>query len=111
MRGRWLLRGLKFILFMLLAALVLGYVVMHLWNWLLPAVFGWRMISFWQALGVLALARILFGGFKCRPGQHMWRRRMMERWEKMTPEERAKFSQGMRGRCGKFPSPATEAKT
>ena len=40
-----------------------GEVVMHLWNWLLPALFGWRLITFWQALGLLALCRILFGGF------------------------------------------------
>ena len=46
MRARWILRGLKFVLFIVLAALVLGYVVMHLWNWLLPAVFGWHMINY-----------------------------------------------------------------
>jgi len=40
-----------------------GEVVMQLWNWLLPALFGWREVTFWQALGLLALCRILFGGF------------------------------------------------
>lgn len=40
-----------------------GFVVMHLWNWLLPALFGWRVITFWQALGLLVLSRILFGRF------------------------------------------------
>ena len=39
-----------------------GEVVMHLWNWLLPPLFGWRMLGFWQALGLLVLCRILFGG-------------------------------------------------
>jgi hypothetical protein len=39
-----------------------GEVVMHLWNWLLPMLFGWRQITFWQALGLLVLCRILFGG-------------------------------------------------
>ena len=38
-----------------------GEVVMHLWNWLLPALFGWRLITFWQAVGLLVLCRILFG--------------------------------------------------
>ena len=42
---------------------VFGEVVMHLWNWLLPTLFGWRQISFWQALGLLVLCRILFGGW------------------------------------------------
>jgi hypothetical protein len=114
MRGRWILRGLKFVLFIIAAALVLGYVVMHLWNWLLPAVFGWHMINYWQALGILALTRLLFGGFRGHRGGGMhWRRRMMERWERMTPAEREKFRQGMGGRCGggKFQTPATEAKT
>jgi hypothetical protein len=40
-----------------------GEVVMLLWNWLAPALFGLRQITFWQALGLLALCRILFGGF------------------------------------------------
>ena len=87
-----------------------GEVVMQLWNWLLPSLFGWRQITFWQALGILALCRILFGGFG-RHGFHRsnFRRRMAERWQHMTPEERERFRQGMRGRCG-FNSPAGETK-
>jgi hypothetical protein len=34
----------------------------------------------------------------------------MERWEQMTPEEREKFRQGMRGRCGPFEPAAAEPK-
>jgi len=30
---------------------IFGEVVMHLWNWLLPPLFGWHLITFWQALG------------------------------------------------------------
>ena len=87
-----------------------GEVVLHLWNWLLPVLFGWHQINFWQAVGILALCRILFGGF----GRHGFRRsnfrhRMAERWEHMTPEEREKVRQGMRGRCGFGPS-ASESK-
>ena len=89
-----------------------GEVVLHLWNWLLPPLFGWRVITFWQAVGLLALCRILFGGVSGR-GFHRsnWRgRRMAERWEHMTPEEREKFRHGMRGRCGDFGAPAAEPK-
>ncbi len=46
-------------------ALVLGIgggLVYQLWNWLLPSLFGWPAVTFWQALGLLALCRILFGG-------------------------------------------------
>jgi hypothetical protein len=32
---------------------------------------------------------------------------MDERWERMTPEEREKFQQGMRTRCGSFGAPAS----
>ena len=39
-----------------------GAIIMHLWNWLLPDLFGWPRIGFWQALGLLALCRILFSG-------------------------------------------------
>jgi hypothetical protein len=78
-----------------------GEVVRLLWNWLLPPLFGWRQITFWQALGLLVLCRILFGGFGLHGrGRSNFRRRMAERWERMTPEERERFRQGMHGRCG-----------
>jgi len=97
------------ILGMLLFVFIGGEAVKQLWNWLLPSLFGWRPVTFWQALGLLALCRILFGGF----GSHglyrsALRRRLAERiderWEKMTPEERERFRQGWRGRCGFGPS-------
>ena len=82
-----------------------GEIVMQLWNWLAPALFGWRQVTFWQALGLLALCRILFGGFGGggSPRSNS-RRRMAERWEHMTTEERERFQQGIRGRCGFGPS-------
>jgi hypothetical protein len=79
-----------------------GEVVMLLWNWLAPALFGFKQITFWQALGLLALCRILFGGFGLGGGSsRRSRRRMAERWEQMTPEERERFRQGFRGRSGR----------
>jgi hypothetical protein len=66
-----------------------GAVVRFLWNWLTPPLFGWHQITFWQALAMLALCRILFGGLGMRGGRHVYgRRRMRERWHDMTPEER-----------------------
>jgi hypothetical protein len=86
-----------------------GELVMRLWNWLLPSLFGWRAITFWQAVGILALCRILFGSFGGRRHHRPnFRRRMAERWEPMSPEEREKFRQGMRGRCGRGGIPAAE---
>ena len=84
-----------------------GEVVMQLWNWLMPAIFGWQQITFWQALGLLVLSRILFGNIGGRGGHRSsFRRRMDQRWERMTPEEREKFRQGTRSRCGGLAEPA-----
>jgi len=94
-------RPLKMLLFGLLFLVVLallGWVVMSLWNWLIPALFGFKTIGYLQAIGLIALCRLLFGGFHGPRGRGgHWRGRMRERWEQMTPEEREKFRQGMHG--------------
>jgi hypothetical protein len=88
--------GRKLILLLpigILAIAIFGFGVMSLWNWLIPALFGGKLITFWQALGMLALSRILVGGFS-RP-------RVVHKWEQLTPEEREKFRGAMeRRRCG-----------
>ena len=93
------------ILVMLALVALGGEVVLQLWNWLLPPLFGLRQITFSQALGILVLCRILFGRLG-GPSSYRrgFRRRMAERWEQMTPEERERFRQGMRGRCGLGPT-------
>jgi len=83
-----------------------GELVMHLWNWLAPELFGLRAISFWQALGLLALCRILFGslglgGGGNRNSSRRMEGRMADRWEQMTPEERERFRQGLHDRSGR----------
>jgi hypothetical protein len=40
-----------------------GWVVMLLWNWLMPEIFGLKSLTYWQAWGLLALSTILFKGF------------------------------------------------
>jgi hypothetical protein len=80
-----------------------GEIVMQLWNWLLPTLFAVREITFWQALGILVLCRILFGGFGCG-GPRGPRMRLRTKWDAMTPEERERFREGMRRRCGFGPS-------
>jgi hypothetical protein len=101
MRKHPILKALKVILIVALFILISSFVVMQLWNWLMPALFGLRLITYWQAMGILVLSKVLFGGFRGRggPAWH-WRRRMMERWAQMTPEEREKFRQGMQSRWG-----------
>jgi hypothetical protein len=94
------LRVLKIALFGTLAVAAVSFLVMGLWNVLMPSIFAVRAISFWQAAGLLVLSKLLFGGFRPYPGGGpRWRRRMAERWERMTPEEREKFKQGMRHGC------------
>jgi len=76
-----------------------GEIVLQLCNWLLPPLFGFRLITFWQAIGLLALCRILFGGFGFHgTGRRHFRRRMEERYANMTAEERERFRQRMRER-------------
>ena len=112
MKGHRFLRVLKIVSIVALAVTVFGFAVMWLWNWLMPALFGLHVIGYWQALGLLVLSKILFSGFRGRPGfAGDWRGRMNRRWEQMTPEEREKFRAGLRGRCGSAgsPPPAPEA--
>ena len=105
MRKRWIpLAIAAFLVFIALG----GQVVHLLWNWLMPPLFGWPAITFWQALGLLALCRILFGGFGGGRRSSM-RRRMHERREGMTQEERERVRDRMRERCG-FAPPASETK-
>ena len=99
-----------------------GQIVMRLWNWLLPPMFGWHAITFWQAFGLLALCRILFGGFgshgsgrsgmrgnmRERMAQRM-AERTAERVKNMTPEERELFERRLR-ECGGY-GPSTGAGT
>jgi hypothetical protein len=85
-----------------------GTVVRLLWNWLLPSLFGFPTVTFWQALGLLALGRILFGGMGMHGRGGRYSRRRMGRWEHMTPEERERFREDMRARWGCEPPPATE---
>jgi hypothetical protein len=101
MNRRWLLKGFKFLVFAALAVGAIGLVVMGLWNWLAPDVFGGRTIGFWQAVGLFALARLLVGGLRGHGGRMHWRHRMAERWDSMSEEERARVRESMRHGCGR----------
>ena len=73
---------IAFVLFILIG----GVIVQWLWNWLLPDIFGLRAITWWEALGLLALSRILFGGFGRGGGSHQPSRRRREWWKKTNRE-------------------------
>src|SRR4029078_9873538 len=78
------------------------YIVQQLWNWLLPALFGWPLLTFWQALGLLALCRILFGGVRMGGGRprRRWRGGMGVGWQRLSREERERFRSHLRQRWG-----------
>ncbi len=113
MKKYYILKGVKYGIFFFGMVALGSLVTMLLWNWLAPAVFGLGTITWIQALGLLALSRILFGSWGGRGGRYrkrgghrkeMWKKRWQERMEKMTPEEKeqwkARFGGRGRGRCG-----------
>lgn len=86
----------------ILFVFVLGTVVMFLWNAILPDLVGVKPIQFWQAIGLLILSRILFGGFKFGSGakkHHARRRQWKEKWTNMSEEERAAFKERWKKKC------------
>jgi hypothetical protein len=95
-------RVLFFILIAAVAILFFGGAVMLLWNNVLARAVNVSTITFAQALGILVLSKILFGGFRGGWGgrHYYWKQRMSQKWNNMTPEEREKFKQEWQRRCG-----------
>ena len=110
-RSFWPRRIFFFILIAAAAVLVFGGVVMLLWNNILAVVLPIQTISFVQALGILVLSKILFGGFRGGWGsrRHYWKNNMMQKWNTMTPEEREKFKQEWQRRCGPWRNKSWES--
>ena len=67
MKPKWIARGLAFLIFVLIVIAGFGQAVLQLWNLLMPDIFGLHPISFWQAVGLMALSWILFGGLRQLP--------------------------------------------
>jgi hypothetical protein len=99
-KGRFIFIPLAIAAFLTL----ISFVVMQLWNALLPVILHVGVITFWQAMGIFILCKILFGFGKGKGfggGGNPWmRRRMEERFRNMTPEEKERFKQKMSERCG-----------
>jgi hypothetical protein len=99
MNKGWLI--LKWTVICLLFVLLFGWITMYLWNSLVPTLFHGPYITFWQALGLLLLSKILFGGF----GGKRWsghgspmhlKQHYYQKFSSMTPEERERFKARMR---------------
>jgi len=93
--GFWVKRAIFIPIAIAAGVFIFGSAVMLLWNNLLPVIFGIKVITFWQAIGLLVLAKILFGGFggghgrhRCHCHGHHDHMQRHGRWMHLTPEER-----------------------
>jgi hypothetical protein len=100
-------RGVKFLAFValgVLAIFLIGFVTMSLWNWLVPVLFNGPIITFWQALGLLLLSKLLFWGFGGKKQWHShgpqaedhWKNKFYNKFSSMTPEERSALKEKMK---------------
>lgn len=105
------------LIFVPLAIFIFTEILFHLWNWLMPALFHLSALtSLWQALGLMVLSWILFGGLRGVRGAGRryhgrdWRSARSS-WEQMSPEERNAFREWFRARCagGSSASPSASA--
>lgn len=100
-------KAVELIIMLIIICAGFATAVLELWNWLMPKIFGLHAITYWQALGLMGLCWLLFGGPRAWfRGGH----RMHGRWQRLTPEERERFRAGMRGRCGHAGAPVAESK-
>ncbi len=118
-RRRWL-----FPLIPITAIAIFSLVVMLLWNAIIPGLTGWALLTYWKAMGLLVLSKILFSGFPGRRRGHcgpqhahlrnawwrnlseeereQWKERRREwkaTWHGMSMEERAKMKETWKDRC------------
>ena len=87
-------RHFFFLLFPIFIVLA-GLAVMLLWNWIIPDLMGWAKLTFWKALGLLVLSKLLFGGLGGRRNKH-WKKikkkqSLHSKWSQMSPEDKELF--------------------
>ncbi|WP_333819309.1 hypothetical protein [Ohtaekwangia sp.] len=109
---------LKCILVGILAITVLGLVTMVLWNWLVPTLFNGPIITYWQALGLLILSKILFWGWGGKRHHYpahgpapYWKQRFYEKFSSMPAEQREEFKRRMKEKWCRFEERTSEAKS
>lgn len=82
--------------------LLFGFITMVLWNWLVPVLFSGPSITYLQALGLLALSKILTVGFWARPfrshqpANSFWKKQIHEKLSTLDPQEREAFKQKLK---------------
>ena len=100
--GKFVVMGIAFMA-------LFTYVVMLLWNWLVPELFSGPMMGYWQTLGILVLSKILFTGLGGpRKDRHSWKGKSWKH-DHMRSHWRKKFEEKMNGRCAESDIPSDEA--
>ena len=99
-------KPIKFLFFLTLIGLVIalvGWLIQFLWNTILVGAIGVKELSFWEAVGLFILSRILFGGLFWGRGPKKWkshkRKAWKEKWMNMSEEERLAFKEKWKERC------------
>ncbi len=95
-------RRFPFFLIIIAGAFLMAAVVQFLWNVILPDLLQVGSLSYWKALGLLILCRILFGGFRGGPpsGRPFAGKGWRDKWNTMSEEEKARFKEKWQNRCG-----------
>lgn len=108
---------LKCVVVAALAVGLIGWVTMLLWNWLVPDLFNGPALTYWQALGLLVLTKILFWGFS---GKHhhsssghapYWKHRFYEKFSNMPAEQREEFKRRMNEKWCRFDRSSSDEKS
>jgi Ca2+/H+ antiporter, TMEM165/GDT1 family len=89
-----------FIIFAPIAVFLFGTLVKWLWNDVLVPVLHISPVTFWQAVGILVLAKILFGSFSGGSRRDYRKERML--WNNMTPEQKEKFREEWKNRRSRW---------
>lgn len=102
--GAWIGKAIGIGVMVVVVGALFVWVTQWLWNWLVPVLFNGPVITFWQALGLLVLSKILFSGIGGKGGHHKhngWKPFWKEKWNRMSPEERERFKEKMKNKwCG-----------
>ncbi len=110
-RSRWAKFVLLFILVAPIAIFLFGKVIMLLWNNVLTPVLHVSEITFWQGLGILVLAKILFGSFGGRGGPNRYYSKQRMMWNHMTPGQKEKFKEEWKNRSRRWGFRSAETET
>ncbi|MGE9311992.1 hypothetical protein ACLOAU_10110 [Niabella sp. CJ426] len=83
------------------AVFLFSAIVMLLWNAVLPDVLPVKPVSYWQAMGILVLSKILFSGFGGKGHKKFGSRgELRDKYRNMSEEDRQKFKEAWKRRCG-----------